>query len=301
MKWGTRLAPLGEVALKRFLENWDATARLAAWGGAVKGMADAGDFDGARRALKIVDALGSDPAVKAIDLNSTRIRSTLSTPALVVEGAHSALARALSEVDPAAALLEVAFITENFVRQKALLWVANGARLRGDKAVATQALRQVFEIGVGNTEPYALGAWYGAQIDPQLGQELFEEARQRLKSNAEIGPRKSIGDVALYLARFDPALARLLVEREWSDRIPSLGKSTDYFGFSDLAPTNLVRAMLVIDPARGAEMAAQLDLAEKDAPDEGRQRARARIGWVTALLADEAAQARGELDELPGF
>lgn len=298
-KWGTQIAPLGGDALAGFIENWDAPARLAAWGGAARDFATTGDIESARRALKTLDALAEDPAIKAANAKQTGVRSYVTTPELVIQGARGALVRALSERDPAAALLESAAIADDFPRQNALLWVANGARLRGDKATAIAALRQVFEFNIGNTEPFALAAWYGAQIDPALGEELFAKARARVeKKSPQSRSRFGLGDVAYYLARRDPAQSRVLVEREWSQLAPSFGQKTGEFGDSNRnsEATKLVRAMLVIDPARGAEMAVQLETAEAGIPDPGRQRGRERAGWISALLADEAAQARGDLE-----
>ncbi|MBW3637579.1 MAG: carboxypeptidase regulatory-like domain-containing protein, partial [Armatimonadetes bacterium] len=299
MRWGTQIAPLGENAFTGLIENWDAPARLAAWGGAARGFAAGGDIESARRALKTLDALAADPAIKAASANETRYRSYATTPELVIQGARGALVRALSERDPAAALVESAAIADNFAHQNALLWVANGARLRGDKATAIAALRQVFKFNIGNTEPFALAAWYGAQIDPALGEELFAKARARVeKKSSNLHVSYGIGDVAYYLARIDPAQSRVLVEREWSRLTPSFSQKTDQFGDANpnSAATKLVRAMLVIDPARGAEMATQLETAEAGIPDVGRQRGRERTGWITALVANEAAQARGDLE-----
>jgi hypothetical protein len=189
-------------------------------------------------------------------------------------------------------------IKNNFTRQNVLLWAANGARLRADKATATKSLRQVFEFKIANTEPFALAAWYGAQIDPALGEELYAKAWARIDGRPRIISEFSIGDLAYYWARLDPAQSRVLVEREWSIRAASFGQTTDELGgLYNRAPTKLVRAMLVIDPARAVEMAIQLEASEANIPDPGGTRQRQRAGWLRALLDDKAAVERGDLEE----
>lgn len=299
LKWGEEIAPFGEEAVGNFIEEWEAPTRLALWSGAVRGFAATGDIEAARRSLKTLDALALDPAIKAASAEERGFRDYSTSPDLVVQGAHGAWVRALSERTPATALLESAAIKDDFAHQNALLWVANGARLRGDKATATTALRQVFEFRIGNTEPFALAAWYGAQIEPSLGDELFARALGRLEL-ASSG-RFGVGDVAYYLGRRDPARSRVLIEREWSQRAASFGVKNDDPGGDAInsAATKLVRAMLVIDPARAESMAHQLEIAEANVPDPYRARGRERVGWIAALVAneDEAAQARGDLRE----
>jgi hypothetical protein len=297
-QWGKSLSRQNEAALVSFIENWEAPARLAAWGGAGRGWAARDDIESARHALTMLEELAKDPSVVAANANETRFRSYETTPGLAIESVRSALVRALSERDPAEAFRISEGIDDQFAHQNALLWVANGARLRGDTKTATTALRQVFEFRIGNTEPFALAAWYGAQIDPALGQELFARERSKLAEKSIFGSRASVGDLAYYIARLDPAQSRILVEREWQWRTPSFGKKND-FGDIDRAPTKLVRAMLVIDPTRAVEMIAQLETAEAGIPDDGGQRGRERRGWITALTADAAAIARGDLSTWP--
>lgn len=302
--WGQQLAPFDEKTVASFIDEWSAPAQLAAWSGAVEGFSDAGDTGAARRALHTLDGLAKSPAVRAAQQGEAGSRSYNTSPELLLDSAHGAFVRALAKQNPAAALTEASQVQDVFAHQDALLQVANAARLCGDKTVVATAVRQVFDIGVGNAEPYALAAWYGVEVDPALGADLFARARAKVEARGVGSPDAGIGSLAYYFGRRDPALCRLLIEREWAERMNTLSsgdKTGESFDNPSAEPTKLVRAMLVIDPARGAEMATQLEAAEQGTRDSGSARARQRIGWIIALVADEAAQARGDLEETRMF
>ncbi|RYG67930.1 hypothetical protein EON80_12640 [bacterium] len=318
MLLGGQLAPLGEEAIKLFAQEWNKPAQVALWGGAVKEFSGMGDLESARRSLQTLEALLLDPQVVKASAAETGARDYSTSPELVIEGARSAYLRVLSQQDPAAALRESAILfkrpagpgksnpvrallssaSANFTYQNVLLWIANDARSRGDKATAITALHQVFEFKIANTDPYALAAWYGAQIDPALGEELFAKARARLESKSSFRGSKSVGDIAFYLAHFDPAQSRLLIEREWLEIAPSLTQKT--IGVGEPNPnssaTKLVRAMLIIDPARAVEMIAQLERTESGSSDKHRVREIERSTWIAALVTDAASRARGDLN-----
>ena len=206
--------------------------------------------------------------------------------------------RALSKRDPAAALLQVEGISDPAKRQNAWLFVANGARESGDKATATAALRRAVAIESDASGPYALAAWYASQVDPALGAEFFDAEQKRLQKQYTLGDRFGVGDLAFYLARLDPARSRLLVEREWSARAAKWGKNRASFGIPVYQLTRLVRAMLVIDPARAEEMAAQLEPQQAGASDIRDQLRHAQVAWLAAFESDEKLRARGDLTEL---
>lgn len=303
LDWGQSAAGFGEIALARFSENWGSRARFAALAGAARTYAQSGEIEAARRAISAMEKLALDPLFnKAPVTDELPFSAPPNPPALLLDGARASLVRALAisalaERDLPVALAEATGIGDVSLHQNALLWIANAARLQGDKTIATSALRQVAALDGDGTKSNALAVWYGFQIDAALGQELLALERTRLKSKYAFGDRFGIGDLAFYLGRIDPAQSRLLIEREWSARAAKWGKIGASFGVPWIQPARLVRAMMVIDPARALEMAAQLQPTGIESTELSDGFRRQQTQWIVPLVADEKARARGDLSE----
>jgi hypothetical protein len=114
-----------------------------------------------------------------------------------------------------------------------------------------------------NAPRYAARAW---QIDPKLGRELFEIAREKVAaaSSQEWQEREIWGGFGFYFARADAAQARFLLEREWG---AARQKKTEGSQLGALA-----LAMAAIDGPRAWQMAREIPNEDDSASLEARRR-----------------------------
>ena len=175
--------------------------------------------------------------------------------------------------------------------------IADRAISAKNSPVAERALRQIFELENGNVEKFALAASLGQTLNPQLGAELWPLALKRAqpdKNNQMYGGgyQPSVGMWAFYHAALDPALSRVLIEREWNWRLPAAVKTKDAEYSQDKQLLGqLEMGMAAVDPARALEMREQ-DRAQvqKDGIIA------ADVDLAAALLASDVERARLGVD-----
>ena len=276
--WGAPLAHLGYDATARFVEGRKAPAEFTMWAYVGPALAQSGDISGARKALARLQQLALNPEIAGADtLNAFEFSNRM-------DDARAALARALVTTDAAGALEMATQVGDINARAQALVGVAASALPLGKPDVAEKAVRAASKIPNIKAEPLALAASLGAQIRPQLGAELFSNARDTIETSQSPGSWTSIGPWALNYAPTDAALSRVLIEREWNWRLAAAIKNKAELISADAsALTELARGMAVIDIERAREMQATADASELQAVN----RKASPFGLVAVALANE--------------
>lgn len=148
--------------------------------------------------------------------------------------------------------------------------LALAARFQSPK-IAAPLWREAADLSRSATKiaQYAAQVW---ELNPELGEELFELAIEKLSAERFGDSSNQTAGVAFYLAPANPAHARMLIEEAWiRARLP---------GEQGARPEALARAMSAIDAQRAIEMARELG---EDGFD-----ARRKIAQF--LLADDKAR-----------
>ncbi len=289
--WAAPLAALGFEAATRMAEGWKVGDEFKLWGDVAPALATAGDLKGARAALARLETLARDPEIiKGDNPNNWE------TSPRRLDSVRQTLARALAPSDAPAALQLAEPIKDEFTRARAMLQVADGAQKAGDAQVAEKALREVMKANIGNVEYFAQAAAIGAQVSPQLGDELFAVAKNKAlprREETSFSP-PSIGAWAFYHAPYDAALSRVLIEREWDWRLPAAIQTKNDLSFNNHgALYELIHGMTAVDTARAAQMQAQVDAIETK--NYGKAMSQFDIAVVALATADQ--RARLGLDE----
>ena len=133
--------------------------------------------------------------------------------------------------------------------------LASAARYQSLDVAASLLREAVSKI---SSEDAPRVAAYAYERDQKLGLELFEIARQKAETAAKspLNPRNMWIPYAFYLARANPAQARLILEREWAKSREAKADDDDDDDDDDLAVIAI--AMAPIDGQRAAEMAREL-------------------------------------------
>ncbi len=173
----------------------------------------------------------------------------------------------LGEQSPQRALELARRVSNEQHRNRAL---AGAARFQKGEEAA-KLWREI--VGSANTTDaprFAAQAW---QIDPKLGLELFDIARQKVESEMkqDFAQRNSWPGFAFYYARVDPAAARLILEREWAK-----SQANQFAGAQRIA-----MAMSAVDARRADEMARQIPDKKFESPE-----ARRKIGQYLQTSQD---------------
>ncbi len=279
-EWGRIAAPIGTQAFDNLILDWGANAKLRAFGGAVRALSQAGDLAGAREMLKRMEAVL--PAAEAAK-DEVRVEGYAQKPKEMVAQARGELALALAKTDPQAAL-ELSKDVAEYRQSEILLEIGRNAARLGQTEIAARALREVFEARYSNIEPGAAAAQIALGFDPKLADELFQmtfDKAQPRGSAEDFGYRPSIAAYASARANRWAGESRILVEREWADRIKAYKppENNDYDNAIESLKA-LVGAMAKVDARRALEMVEQL-------PEKGNARAEARGRIAVALLAKD--------------
>ena len=261
--WSATLGAFDYPSLARFAEDWKPSDEFQLWSYLAPVMARAGDVKGARQALARVETLMAEPEMAQFAQNARKYQRA--DPTRTLNEVRSAVAGALARRDAPAAFALADQIKDVYPRAKAMLKVADGAGA-ANALIAEKALRDVMQARSGNIELFSMAASIGAQISPQLGEELFALALE--KSLPDPARRSSfraptIGTWAFYHAPYDAAHSRVLIEREWNWRLPAATKSkNDSFSSDVNALYELIKGMAAVDPARAAQMRELADAIE---------------------------------------
>lgn len=294
--WSNALAALGFDATARFAEGREVPAEFQLLSYTTPILARAGDLAGAQKALARMETLLADPAMTAAAEQARKQQRY--APSHQLQDVQSAVAGSLAPTDPVAAYALAQKTSDIFVRARAMIAVGDGAQRAGNAEVAAQALREVMKARIGNVEYFAQAAAHGAQVSPQLGEELFAIAKDKpLPENERSGfSPPSIGAWAFYHAPYDAALSRVLIEREWDWRLPVAIKTKNSFSSSDYgALYELVHGMTAVDTKRAGEMQAQVDAIET----KNYGRAMSQFDIAVAALSTAEQRARLGVDETP--
>ena len=263
-EWGHSAARVGPQSAIKFVENWTPSAQMQLLWSALREHIDADEAAEAKadweRMQQLVFAAQNAPPDEA-----TRVEGFLMKPQESLAQAQGDYAAFLSRTDPKAAYQMAQTIPiDNPFRVMAMPIIGKNAAKAGQFDVARLALRASFESNISNTNYGADAARTAATFDPKLAAELFE--RNYAKSSAQ-RDEFSRGDRALVdyaAARADkwPGETRLLVEREWPNRLENARKPRDpndyNYDSADESTINLVGATARVAPARALEMAEQL-------------------------------------------
>ena len=287
--WGDPLARSGYAAAQSFVEGMKPVPEFKLWWTAAGDIAEAGEIEGAQKALARMEVLAATP--EWIELAA---RESWNNPTYQIEQVRAQIARALAKTDVASAQQLAASIEEQSSRTETSLFIADRAIEANQPAVAEAALRVAMQLNIGNPENYALAASLAQQVSPRLGAELWADALLRAvpteKREAARGTFwPSVAMWAFYHARLNKGRSRVLLEREWNWRLPAAIKAGQdkEVDENDVASIDaLVMAMAVVDPARALEMRAQAAREVKALAGQ------ANIGLAAALLMSEEQQAR---------
>ncbi|MBW3637797.1 MAG: hypothetical protein KY445_15230, partial [Armatimonadetes bacterium] len=277
MDWGQIAAPLGTQAFDNLILDWGSNAKLRAFGGAVRALALVGDLAAAREMLGRMEAVL--PAAEAAK-DEVRVEGYEQKPKDLVAQARVEVALLLAKTDPAAAMAMTSDVPE-FQRSQFLLEIGTNAARLGQTELAARALREVFEARYANVEPGAEAARVALGFDAKLADELFQMAWEKSKPRGgddDFGYRPSIAAYASARAKNWAGESRILIEREWAERIKTY-KSPENNEYDNAIESlrALVGAMAKVDARRALEMVEQL-------PENGRARAEARGRIAVALL-----------------
>ena len=284
---GRAAARLGYDAARTFIEEAKPAAEFAFWRGASATLAKRGDFAGAKAALSRMQELAKTPALVEADKGEP-----WNGPTRTIKTITQNMAGALAKTDAAGALELLPTNINSWERGRLLLTIADRAVAARSAPIAQRALHEVFQSDNLSDGDYALAASLAQQLDPQLGAELWAEARKRLVPDKDWQMRgdspASIGMWAFYHARLDAGLSRVLIEREWNWRLPAAVKEKDdkYSSAVQYLAT-LVLGMGAVDPARALQMR---EVANAQTGKNGAVKADLQL--AAAILASDAQRAR---------
>ena len=286
---GRAAARLGYDAAARFVEGFKPQAEFEFWSGVSATLADKADFVGAKSALNRMQELLKTPALVEADK-----ADTYGGPTNQFGRAAQNVAVALAKTDAGAALelLPTKGKTYYFdgYLDGSLLSIADSAIAANNTTVAERALRRISELRIGSGGNLALAASLSQQFDPKLGAEMWEEARKSTLPRKEMtmfgyGP-DTIGYWAFYHAPLDMGLSRVLVEREWSWRLPlAVAERSKEYRSETRNLSALELAMAAVDPARALQLRDQAR-AQTNREDS------ADAKLAAAILATDAQRAR---------
>ena len=183
------------------------------------------------------------------------------TPARSLNVARAAIVRELLPTDPRAAYQQSTQLTADGYELERL---QIDTALRLPKNEALPILRAQFALAQtnGNRDGSALArlAKLVAPFDAQLSEQWFETAREKLKSNRDLGDesREMAAPYAFYRADSDAAQSRLLLENEWQ-RLLNTETNADYMDSKIYRFQNAAWAMVPIDWPRALEMMREKD------------------------------------------
>lgn len=202
----------------------------------------------------------------------------------------------MADTDIAAALAIVAGLNDDYGNARAQRTIADRAMRAGQFEIAATALRSAMKTNISNPEGFALAASLAQEVNPQLGDDLWAQSLRKAlppPNDDGFGFEPSVAMWAFYRARVDAGQSRVLIEREWSWRLPKAAqiKGDDDRREASFAVNRLAMAMAALDPARALEMRAQAMeqlYADKPAP--------ANLALAATLLMSDAQRARWGVD-----
>jgi hypothetical protein len=278
--WGEVAALIGAQVFDNLLQDWGDKAKLNALGSAVRVLSEAGDLAGARDLLNRMEVIL--PAAQAAT-GEVRLEDYLQKPKDIVTQARGEVAQLLAKTDPQAAF-DMAKEVSEYRKTELLLHIGKNAAKLGKTELAAQALRQVFDAKFDNVEPRVSAAQIALGFDAKLADELFAKAWEKSNPRDDFEDfryRLSIAPYAAARVKNWAGESRILIEREWAERIKAYKKPTenDYDNASE-SLKSLVVAMAKIDARRALEMLGQL-------PEKGELKARTRFELAVALLSKD--------------
>lgn len=256
--WGMNVAPVGLPALENLIQDWGALAQLQAYSGASQFFSRTGDLKNTGAMLKRMEEILPE-AQKSKD--RVVLEGFERQPKDLLQSARSSYAKQLVETDPALAF-EMTSNVPDFEKSTLLIAIGKTLAKQGQKEAAEKALREVFNSKLSNVEWYPQAAEVALEFDPKLADELFQMAWERTKPFLDSSPqsyRASTESYAGARARNWPGESRILIEREWAQRLPSFNADDRENVYQNAANLkSLIAAMAGIAPRRAMEMAGKL-------------------------------------------
>ncbi len=280
-EWGGVAAQIGPRGVENLLQEWNAASQMKALGGALTTYVARKDLESARATLAQMEGLEPEATTQAAKGDVRAEESFPYKPKDNLAQSRGELADLLAQTDPKAAR-EMAKGVSEYQQTELMLEVGKSAARLGQNDLAAAALREVFEARYSNVEPGAAAAEIALGFDAKLAEELFAKAWQKSKprrgDDEDFGYRPSIAAYAGARASKWAGESRILIEREWAERIKNYKAPTnnDYDSNSESLKA-LVGAMAKIDARRALEMAETLP-----GKDEAKSVARGQI--ALALL-----------------
>jgi hypothetical protein len=282
-QWGEAVAELGVTALEDFTQEWSAASKLRLLGRALPVFTARKDLETSRKILSSMQELeveANQTAKNVLNLEEGRFMKPKDT----IAQARLVVANLLAQTDPQAALELVKGLGTYTQQGGIFLEIGKTAGKLGQNELAASALRQVFESQYGNIEPGVAAARIALDFDPKLADELFQKARDKAKPRGfehDLRFRPSIAAYAEARAKNWAGESRILIEREWAERIKANKRLEENDFVSDQSLKALVGAMARLDARRALEMADQL-------PEKRNMRALARGQIAIALLSKDS-------------
>jgi hypothetical protein len=255
--WGLSAATISPAALDNLIQEWSGNVRLRAYRGAMQAFLQLGELESAGATLKLMEA-----AIPDAENGKERelLENYEQQPKDLVASVRGDYALKLANTDPAAALEMVPQVS-SYHRSTLLIRIGRALAKQGQNEAAAKALREVFNTKLGNVEWYPQAAAVALEFAPKLADELFQLAWER--TWPQLGDtrsfRVSVEAYARARAKKWPGESRILIEREWAERLPQFkadDQNTVYQYSENLK--NLVTSMARISPRRAIEMTAQL-------------------------------------------
>ncbi|MDQ3815244.1 MAG: carboxypeptidase regulatory-like domain-containing protein, partial [Armatimonadota bacterium] len=190
--------------------------------------------------------------------------------------AAKAVIQAIGKTDPAGAMSLALRVKDSNHRAKALALAAQFQ----SKEVATTLFRDAMtaaQVHYWESVTAMHIAAMAYETDPQLGVELFAQARTLLQRKRPDDSNPGVATFAYYYARVDPAESRMLLEQEFVRLMQAIGGSNRSWAAADVA-----LAMAAVDVDRALELA-------RSVPDE-RVRFEAQRKIAQYVLASESVR-----------
>jgi hypothetical protein len=257
-EWGETAALIGPMALENLVQEWGSNAQFRAYKGATLAFTETGNPKSAADYLKLMEATLPDTEHgRDHDL----LEDYEERPGDALKWVRNSFAVELAKTDPAAAL-PLALEVGEYYAPSLLVEIGTEALKRGDKELAGKALRQLLNSSSDDADSFPQAADVALEFDPKLAQELFQAAWEQARRNSgEANPAANFSLAAYAQARAKrwPGESRLIIEREWAQRLPAFDPKDETWVYSSMeALKRLAAAMTVISPQRAIEMAAQL-------------------------------------------
>lgn len=283
--WGQLAARISPQAGEALTEEWTPGAKLQFLASAMQTYRELGDVAKARQTFAQMEKLALEAQNKGETL---KVYGQTRQPKETLGQGRDQLARTLFHSAPKEAL-EVAEQLDDYRKSSVLLLIAQSAVKQGDLDTARAALTSLLQLDANSSSFIAQGAKVAQGFDPALGDKIYAKAfRLALPKNQSFDDwSPSIADYIKARASQSAGASRILLEREWLQRIDVVKKQKDdSYSNSRRVMKDLAVAMATINPQRALEMTERIP-DSKNMRFDARSKIDARGEIVLELLKNQ--------------